>query len=156
LNTITAISPATGEIIGDFPVTSSQSIEDALKRARSAFASWQATPLATRVAPRVQRIKNILIEEMGPLVTSITIATGKPDLEALASNIFVCIDLIHYYQQNAEQILSVESRPCNDLYKQSLFEVSWEPIGVIAIFSPWNHLLQLVLVPTISALIKSE
>ena len=45
-----AVNPATAELIRDYPEHSGDEIQERLRRADSAFASWRTTPLADRAS----------------------------------------------------------------------------------------------------------
>jgi acyl-CoA reductase-like NAD-dependent aldehyde dehydrogenase len=155
VSTFRATSPVSGEIIGSYHAASADDVRISLQRARAAFIKWRDTPLQQRLAC-MARMKNALVDGLDRHVAALVRATGKPDLEALASDLFVCVDMLQYYEKHAEQILAPTTRDGQNLFRFARFEVSWEPLGVIAIFSPFNHPLQLALVPTLSALIAGN
>ena len=150
-----AISPVTGESLGPVATASRADIEGAMARARSAGQAWRDTPLASRLAP-LRRLKNLLIQHTDAIVEELGQATGKPAVEALASDILVCVDMLDYHDKHAEEILETKKRPGVGLYRLNSFGISQEPHGVVAVIAPWNHPLQLSLVPLASALVAGN
>ena len=104
----------------------------------------------------LRRLKNLLIQQTDAIVEQLCHATGKPAVEALASDVLVCVDVLNYYDTHAEEILATAQRPGVGLYRLNRFEVSHEPYGVVAVIAPWNHPLQLSLVPLASALVAGN
>lgn len=151
----TAVSPVTGETIASYPMATPGEIADAMQRARRAFAAWHKTTVAQRLS-YVSAMKKILVDELDETVAMITLATGKVDVDALTGDIFTCVDMIRYYEKHAAKILHAQKRRRHLLFPGSKFHVEYSPIGVVAIFSPWNYPLQLALVPAISALIAGN
>ena len=77
-------------------------------------------------------------------------------MEALITDILVSLDLIKYYEQQAEEILADKKRSSPGLWLRNKSYVSYQPYGVVAVIGPWNFPVQLTLVPAISALIAGN
>ncbi|MFH2005331.1 MAG: aldehyde dehydrogenase family protein [bacterium] len=150
-----AISPATGRVIAEFAAATPAQIAAAYAAARAAFPGWRDTPLTQRLGT-VGRLKNRIIQRLDEVVSRIAQATGKPDVEALSSDVLVCVDLMRYYERHGESALAREVRAGSALYRLNRFEVSYQPLGVVLIIAPWNHPLQLSLAPLISAIIAGN
>ncbi len=148
-------SPATGELLTEVPVASPEQVQAAVEAAREAYPAWRDTPMAARIA-YVRKLKNLIIERLDEVVARLTLATGKPHVEALASDVLVCVDVMRYYEGSAAAALAEEPRKGTGLYRLNRFTVTYQPLGVVVIIAPWNHPLQLSLVPLISALIAGN
>ncbi len=151
MTTIEARSPLDDALLGRFPEPSAEQVRAAMARARAASGPWGALPVRARLA-HLARLRGLLVRELDAVVDAVRAATGKPRPEALSSDLLVCVDLLAYYEGHAEQILAPRPRGASLLYKLARFEVRYEPLGVVAIFSPWNHPLQLSLGPAVTAL----
>lgn len=148
-------SPATGEPLAEIPVSSPEQIRAAMEAARAAYPAWRDKPVTARLA-YVRKLKNLLIERLDEVVSRVTQATGKPHVEALASDVLVCVDLMRYYESSAAEALADEPRKGTGLYRLNRFTVTYQPLGVVVIIAPWNHPLQLSLAPLLTALIAGN
>jgi len=148
-------SPATGEPLAEFPVATPEQIHAAVAAAREAYPAWRDKSVAERIA-YVRKLKNLIIDRLDEVVSRVTLATGKPHVEALASDVLVCVDLMRYYEGSAAEALADEPRKGTGLYRLNRFTVTYQPLGVVVIIAPWNHPLQLSLVPLITALIAGN
>ncbi len=151
----TAVAPASGEVLAVLPVATNEDIAAAMARARDAGPGWRGTPVVERLKP-LARLKNLLITRADDIVRDIGLATGKPPVEALASDLLVCVDVLDYALKHAVEVLADEQRQGVGFYRLNRFHVRSEPYGVVAIIAPWNHPLQLSVVPMVSALISGN
>jgi len=148
---IQAVSPVTGEVIARYAPASEEEVRRAVERGRAAFAGWSVTPIPERVR-LLGRLRGLLVQGIDEHVARIAAATGKPHVEALAGDLLTCVDFIRYHEAHAAEHLAPEPRPGGLLFGLSKFHVEYSPIGVVAVFSPWNYPLQLALIPTVTAL----
>lgn len=138
-----AIDPATGQIFADTPVTPLPEVTLAMARAREAQPAWAARPLAERLRI-VARFQSLLFARRRPLAELITRENGKPIAEALLTDVAVTLDLARYYLQHSERLLRPRRiRHGNLAFLGKRGWVHHEPLGVIAIISPWNYPLLL-------------
>jgi len=146
-----ARSPVTGETIKVYEETGADEIRRIMDRARTAFAAWGRTSVKERVE-HLRRLKRTILEDMDEVIRWITADTGKVDLEAQSSDVWAALGLMQYYQDNAEDILRTEERPVSVLFFGARSYVEYRPMGVVAVFSPWNFPFQLAMIPLVSAL----
>ena len=88
--------------------------------------------------------QRLLFQRRQEVAALITRENGKPLGEALLTDVAVTLDLARYYIDHAESIL----RPRRIAHANIAFlgkrgRLYWEPLGVIAIISPWNYPLLL-------------
>jgi succinate-semialdehyde dehydrogenase/glutarate-semialdehyde dehydrogenase len=133
-----AVNPATGEPFAEVVRAGPPEIGMAVASARKAFLSWSKTPVADR-----QRHLARLLEEVRRASEDVArlIATeqGKPVGEARAVDIVPVADTLRYLSRHAGELLA--ERPID--YAQILFahkkgSYRFEPLGVIAVVTPWN------------------
>ncbi|MDY0002818.1 MAG: aldehyde dehydrogenase family protein, partial [Polyangia bacterium] len=153
--TIRAHSPATGALLVEIRATAPGEVMALLAAARAAFPAWRDLPIGQRL-DCVTRLRKLLVERLDEVVALVAAATGKPDVEALASDVLVSVDVLRYYEREARQILADEPRRGTLLYRLSKFLVTYQPMGAVAVIAPWNHPLQLALVPAVAALIAGN
>ena len=151
MGTIEGRAPASGETIGSYAIATPRQIQVAVERGRAAAQRWGRLPVEARLE-QLGRLRVALTGHLDEVVEALTAATGKPDVEALASDVLVCADLIYFYERHGVGYLAPEPRRSHGIYRLSQFEVVHEPLGLVAVIGPWNHPLQLTLVPAVTAL----
>ena len=74
-------NPATGEILAEVPISTQEDLENAVKAAKKAFATWKkvAVPQRSRILFKYQQL---LVENWDELAKLITIENGKNYNEA--------------------------------------------------------------------------
>ncbi len=130
---IVSVSPLDESVLGKIPVFTEKEIVGAVENARAAFAGWSAKPVEERVS---------LLRELKPLVRArakeiarvVHREMGKPEWSAL-SEVESVIESIDFHCDNDSKYLEpvVLSRAGE---KENL--QVFEPLGVIAVITPWN------------------
>jgi acyl-CoA reductase-like NAD-dependent aldehyde dehydrogenase len=129
-------APATGELLGEVPLSSKEEIAAVVARARRAQAAWAVLPVEER-CERLLRFRDALAEHAAELVDLISRECGKPKQEALTHEVITTLDLATYYAKNAPRILAPQEIPLH-LLKHRRSYVHFAPRGVVAVISPWN------------------
>jgi acyl-CoA reductase-like NAD-dependent aldehyde dehydrogenase len=148
-------NPATGAVLGELQEASAQDVRMAMERARRAFPAWSAAPLRERLG-YLTKLRYYLAEHAEELARKISEDTGKVLLEAFMTEIFVTADILRYYEKHAERILAPKKVTTPLLLWPKKSYVTYKPMGVIAVISPWNYPFQLSMVPILSALIAGN
>ena len=134
---IRSYAPATGELLGEVPITPPSEIAAIVARARRAQSAWAVLPVEER-CERILRFRDAIAERAPELVDLLSRECGKPKQEALAHEIITTLDLATYYAKNAPRILAPQEIPLH-LLKHRRSYVHFAPRGVIGIISPWNY-----------------
>ena len=143
MRTIPAIDPATGTAFAETPATAPEELPGILARARAAQRVWAGTPLAHRKRV-VEQFQQQLYHARQELAGLITRETGKPVVEALLTDVAVTLDLARYSRGAAARLLRPRRiRPGNPALLGKRGWLHWDPLGVVAIISPWNYPLLL-------------
>lgn len=132
--TFVSINPANNEdLVGAFPVSTGEEVDQAVKAAREAYPSWSAMPAPKRgeILFKVAEILEERKEELGHLVTR---EMGKVISEGL-SDVQEAIDMA-YYMAGEGRRLQGETIP-SELGDKDAKTVR-ESIGTFAIITPWN------------------
>ncbi len=137
VTSIRSYAPATGELLGEVPVSSREEVAAIVARARRAQAAWAVLPIEER-CERLLRFRDAIAERAAELVELIARECGKPRQEALAHEIITVLDLATYYAKNAPRILAPQEIPLHLLKHRRSF-VRFVPRGVIGVISPWNY-----------------
>jgi acyl-CoA reductase-like NAD-dependent aldehyde dehydrogenase len=136
---ITAINPASKQVLGEVPISSAADIDDAVMHARVAQQEWSKQPLSRRLA-LIEEFRQLLFQSREEIARSITRETGKPIVESLVAEIFAVLETCQWLKARAPRLLAEEPVQLNALFfpgKRS-YNV-FEPFGVVAIISPWNY-----------------
>ncbi len=133
---VISVNPATLEELGRFPITSAAEVDAAVARARAAQPDWGALAYRNR-ARYILKLRHALYDRQNELINIISDETGKPPFEALSTEVFPVTDLMSYYAAKTEKILRDE-RFSLAVFRNKRSMITYEPIGVVGIISPWN------------------
>lgn len=132
-------NPRTGAVIGEFQATPVEHIPAVLEKSRTAFEGWSAITLKTRLE-LFRKAYGQFYDAHEEIAHLISEETGKPVVEALSSEVLPVLDAFKYYLKNMPKFLkSQKVKPVNPLFKLRRGIVNYEPLGVIAVISPWNY-----------------
>ncbi len=134
--TIEVVNPSNEQMIGSVPVGSAADVDAAVAAARAAFPSWSQTPKEER-AEFLNRLSAVIKEQTEELSQLITAEVGTP---------------INYCRMAMVGTPRVVSRS----YAKILESFEWEqevrnslvikePIGVVAMITPWNFPLHQII-----------
>ncbi|MBI2395146.1 MAG: aldehyde dehydrogenase family protein [Deltaproteobacteria bacterium] len=152
--TLRSWAPATGALLGEVPVATTEDVERAVARARRAQEAWALLPVEER-AERVLRYRNALVDRAEEVVDLEVRETGKTRHEALISEVFVVADVATYYAKNARRLLAPQPIEMVRMKHRRSY-VHYVPRGVVAVISPWNFPVVLSLSDTLTALIAGN
>jgi succinate-semialdehyde dehydrogenase/glutarate-semialdehyde dehydrogenase len=150
------LNPATQEIIGTLPNMAATQIAEAVAKATAAQARWAATPMRERLRI-LGRFAGLLCGQKDLIAAVISREAGKPEAEALSTEILVVLDTVKYLQNQVPAFLRPEPVPhANPVMKLKSGTLLREPYGVIGIISPWNYPFSLPSIQTLTALITGN
>jgi acyl-CoA reductase-like NAD-dependent aldehyde dehydrogenase len=147
-------SPSTSRVIGEIPVSSAADVKAAIARARVAQPAWAATSFADR-AKVMKRAIQILMAKQEHFIEVIRGETGRSHFETLMMEVFPACDSLTYYAKQAEKVLT-DRRPGMHLLRTKKLLVTYRPLGVVGIITPWNGPFILALNPTVQALMAGN
>jgi len=154
--TYQSIDPRTGEVIAAFSATSSENVMVVAEKARVAFRDWSGLSLKTR-AELISKAYRQFHQDQDEIATLISRETGKPLAEAYSSEILPVLDCFQYYLRNIRKFLrTTHIGFSNPLFKIRKGYVLWEPLGVVAVISPWNYPFLLSMMHIIPALLTGN
>lgn len=134
-----SINPATGEIIGEFPIHSNDYLKDAIKDARLAQKEWHSTSLRQRIQ-HLRKIAPYIQQNAERLARIISAENGKSIVDAFSTEVFPSVLAANYDCKQAPKWLkSKKIRPSNFLFRYKKSKIIRVPWGVIGIISPWNY-----------------
>jgi acyl-CoA reductase-like NAD-dependent aldehyde dehydrogenase len=147
-------NPATSQNVAQVPIATLEQVHQAVAKARQAFQVWKTRSLRERVE-YLYAARDWLIDHKDEVIDIICSETGKPRTEALMAEVFYCCDALTFYAKNAEKFLQDDHRSLH-LLKNKRVYVSYQPLGVVGIVSPWNYPFTLTLGEAIPALVAGN
>jgi len=149
-------NPATQEIIGTLPNLGANEIADAVAKAAAAQVRWAATPVRDRLRI-LSRFAALLCDQKDSVAAVISREAGKPEAEALSTEVLVVLDTVKYLQNQVPAFLRPEPVPhANPVMKLKSGTLLREPYGVVGIISPWNYPFSLPSIQTLTALLTGN
>ncbi len=132
-STYPVTNPATGEVIGECPLSTTSELDDAVRSAETAFQTWRRVPVQDRIQYLFQ-LKTLMDEHAEELAAIVTRENGKTLSEALGS------------VQRGIQMIEVATGAPTLLMGQSLEDIARgidcesvrQPVGVFACIAPFN------------------
>ncbi len=152
--TLRSYAPATGALLGEVPVATTEDVRRAVASARRAQEAWALLPIAER-AERVLRFRNAIVERAEEVVDIEVRETGKTRHESLISEVLVVAETATYFAKRAERLLEPK-RIEMALMKHRRSYVHYVPRGVVAVISPWNFPIVLTMSDALVALIAGN
>ena len=131
LDTIKSYNPATGDLVGEVPVTAPDEIPDIVGRSRAAQPAWEALGHEGRSRLLTEAAESFLdrADELGRLITQ---EMGKPLAEGIAE-----AKSLANVQHELEEIGEALAPEAFD-DGRSRSTVYHDPLGVCAAITPWN------------------
>lgn len=147
---LASLNPATGDVVGEVPITPVDEIPAIVARSRDAWKSWRKLTFEERAAAilpasetmlaRVDELALLLTREMGK-----PLADAKGEIKGCASSLKQTLDNI------AE---ALQPEPLEDDNTRST--MYFDPLGVAAVIAPWNFPLAMPHWMTIPALMAGN
>jgi acyl-CoA reductase-like NAD-dependent aldehyde dehydrogenase len=130
------------------------SIAEVVARARTALAPWSRKPAEERARLLLQA-RRALLDRMDEVVETMVAETGKLRAEAVVNEIFVACEQLTWDARHGPRLLAPRRVP-SGLMVHKRAERRLEPLGVIAVISPWNYPLVLSVGPVSAALVAGN
>nr|AEK98521.1 betaine aldehyde dehydrogenase [Sesuvium portulacastrum] len=141
-NRIPIINPSTEDIIGDIPAATAEDVEIAVTAARRALtwnkgSEWASASGAHR-AKYLRAIAAKVTERKDQLAKLEALDCGKPYDEAAwdIDDVAACFE---YYADQAEALDAKQTSPISLPMDTFKCHVLRQPIGVVALITPWNY-----------------
>ena len=131
--TIKTYNPATGEFLAEIADASEKDVDDAVKAAKKAFATWSKTTPVERAAV-LNKIADIIDENAEYLATVETMDNGKPIRETSGADIPLASDHFRYFAG----VIRADEGSSSMIDENTLNIILREPLGVVGQIVPWN------------------
>jgi acyl-CoA reductase-like NAD-dependent aldehyde dehydrogenase len=129
--------PATGALVGEFPVADDADVRAAVRRAREAAGWWAGLGFGGR-AERLGRWRAALARRMPELARVVHDEGGKPVADAVIE-ITAAIDHVAWAARHARRVLGPRRVGGSILLPDQSALVTYQPFGVIGVIGPWNY-----------------
>ena len=149
--TFERLNPASGQLIGTYPLADTVDVDLAIEAARRAFDSgtWSNAPAKQRHAV-LRNVADSLRAQIGPLATMLAQEVGKP-LNMAMGEIAMAADVYEYF---AGVALDMRGESITQFVPDAVGLTVHEPVGVVGMITPWNFPVLLVswkLAPALAA-----
>ena len=146
--------PATGVLLGETRVDGREEVRRAVQRARDAQPAWEALGFDGR-RRSMERALEVLLREQERFIDVIRSETGRSRVETIVMEIFPACDSLSYFAKHAKRLLRDE-RVGLHLLKTKRLVVTYRPLGVVGVITPWNGPFILSLNPSVQALMAGN
>jgi acyl-CoA reductase-like NAD-dependent aldehyde dehydrogenase len=147
--------PRTGEVIARLPVMGPDEVAAAVATAREAFHAWGQLAYPQRLE-HVLTVRDLLLDRAEQIVDTVCRETGKLEAEAVSSELLATCELIDFYKRHGAKALQPEKVPAGLMTAFKRARRVYEPLGVVAVISPWNYPFTLAMTPIVSALLAGN
>jgi len=149
-------SPLDGSPLSEVTPTEASEIPAIVARARAAQAAWGAKPLRERVSALLS-VKDRILDRGEAVAKAVHVETGKPEVEALLSEVLPTADVVDYWTDSIEEMLDPTEIELDRMSYPSKRGVLYrEPRGVVALITPWNYPVALPLRTLVPALLAGN
>jgi betaine-aldehyde dehydrogenase len=128
-------NPATGEPFVEMPVSNEADVDDAVRVAAKAFATWRRTTPSER-SRALLKIADLMESHAEELVAIEAENTGKIIAVTLAEEVPPMLDQVRFFAGAARLL---EGRGATEYMSGMTSYVRREPIGVCGAVTPWNY-----------------
>lgn len=135
--TFDSLNPATGEVVGSYPVFNDQDVADTVERARAAAQWWADLGWAGR-KQRLLAWKSYLTRYIGRLAELVHNETGKPVSDAQLE-ILMAIVHVDWAAKNARRVLRPRRVRSGLVAINQAATLEYQPLGVVGVIGPWNY-----------------
>ncbi|MFZ1755327.1 MAG: aldehyde dehydrogenase family protein [Caldilineaceae bacterium] len=126
-------NPANGELLGHFPSATTEDTQRAIDAAKEALSGWANTPPPARAAI-LDKASKIIDRRGDEFAKALTREEGKTFAEA-RGEVNRARDIFHYYAGEGWRV-GGQTLPSN--IPGELLYTRREPLGVVALVTPWN------------------
>jgi acyl-CoA reductase-like NAD-dependent aldehyde dehydrogenase len=151
-------NPATGALLGYVPLVGTEGIDAAIVAAHAAQPAWGATSPRER-ASVLHWLQGVLVDEAEAITQLISLEQGKTIPEAYGVELMTVLPQLKWLTARDGGVKYLEGQKVS--LEHPMFSVKKgryvaEPLGVIAIISPWNYPFTIPLIQVLTALMAGN
>ncbi|MGK8523957.1 aldehyde dehydrogenase family protein [Nocardia asteroides] len=137
VSTFDVHDPATGEVVGTYPVHDRDDVDAVVATAHTAAAWWRDLGFAGR-ARYLDAWRAEIVAGRETLAQVIHREMGKPISDAKLE-IAMALEHLQWAARNAEKVLGRRSVPSSLLTINHAAAIEYLPLGVVGVIGPWNY-----------------
>lgn len=135
--TFESLAPATGDIVGTFPVHDEGEVREAVQRARKASQWWADLGFDGR-RQRLRSYVGVLTRRREELLALISRENGKPRVDAFIEHL-LALEHLDWAAKNARRIMRPRRVGGSLLLANVTPILEYQPLGVVGVIGPWNY-----------------
>jgi aldehyde dehydrogenase (NAD+) len=135
--TFESTDPASGAVVGVFPVHGADAVRETVERARPAAEAWRALGFDGR-RTRLAAWRGYLARRMHELADLVHRENGKPHADAILE-ITLAIDHLAWAGAHARKTLGPRKVSAGMLAANHAAYLEYQPMGVVGVIGPWNY-----------------
>ena len=135
--TFESTDPASGAVVGVFPVHDAEAVRETVERARPAAEQWAALGFDGR-RQRLAAYRGYLARRLNELADLVHRENGKPHADAILE-ISLTIDHLAWAGAHARRTLGPRRVRAGMLAANHAAYLEYQPLGVIGVIGPWNY-----------------
>ena len=135
--TFDSLSPATGEVVGTFPVHDEGEVRAAVQRARKASQWWQSLGHDGR-KQRLMAFARVLTHRRDELLDLVSRENGKPQVDAFIEQV-LALEHLAWAAKHAEKIMKPRRVGGSMMLANVTPILEYQPLGVVGVIGPWNY-----------------
>ena len=136
-STFESTNPATGEVVGTFPIMGEAEVNDAVAQAHAAAAWWRGLGFDGRKR-RLKAFKAVLATRQDDLCELISRETGKP-VDDARIELVLAIEHLDWAYRHAQKVLGRRRVASTLNYPNHKAYVEYRAAGVAGVIGPWNY-----------------
>ena len=137
VETFDSVDPASGELVGRFPVDDEAAVRSTVERARAAAGWWDGLGFAGR-ADRLRAWQRLLAGRVAELAELVHREGGKPVDDAVIE-IGSTLEHLRWAPANARRVLGRRRVRPGLLLANHVATLEYQPYGVVGVIGPWNY-----------------
>ena len=151
--TIAVEAPATGDHVGSVPACGASAVETAVAAAREAQSDWAATSVERRAAV-IDRFSDLVVDHRAELLDLLQLETGK-SRQTAAEGLFSVPSAAEQAVSGGPEAVADDPRD-GGIPLLTTATVTYEPVGVVGVISPWNYPVTLSMADVLPALVAGN
>ncbi len=136
-DTFESLDPATGAVVGTFPIHDEAAVRAAVDRARGAAQWWSGLGYGGR-RQRLVAWKRLVTGRLEELADLLRRENGKVRDDAVVE-IGLSIDHLDWAARHAARVLHGRRVPAGLVMINQAARIEYEPYGVVGVIGPWNY-----------------
>ena len=148
--------PATGKLIGSYPLNSAVEVADLIAKSRAVQGEWAALPYRERSAA-LARVGKAIASRAEELAAIISANSGKTLTDALTTEMVPAILALRFYRSHGKRLLATRRiHGGSILMFNKRSRLQRVPFGLVGIISPWNYPFAIPFAEVVMALLAGN